>query len=104
MAAKLRPRWSLPSATRLGEPWPPPRIDHAEPFAASLSGSLGIFNEYSSYSCGRDCRSMSVLRSVRDGNAVTRIEYLGAVSEFDLEFTFKNVSGMTTFTPMRFHL
>ena len=47
---------------------------------------------------------MSMLRSVRDGNAVASIEYLGAVSEFDLELTFKNQSGMTTFTPMRFHV
>ena len=47
---------------------------------------------------------MFVLRSGRDRNAVTSIEYLDAASEFDLEHTFKNVSGMTSFTPVWFHV
>lgn len=45
-----------------------------------------------------------MLRSARDGNAVTGIEYLRAVSEFDLDYTLKDISGMTAFTPMRFHV
>jgi len=44
---------------------------------------------------------VSVLRSVRNGNAVASIEYLGAVVEFDLESTFENLSGVTTLAPMR---
>lgn len=47
---------------------------------------------------------MSVLRSVRDGNAVASIEYLFAVAEFDLESTFENLSGVTALTPMRFEV
>jgi len=47
---------------------------------------------------------MSVLRSVRDGDAVASIEYLGTVVEFDLESAFEDLSGVTTLTPMRCEL
>ena len=47
---------------------------------------------------------MSMLRSARNNNTVTGIEYLRAVVEFDLELTLEDISDMTTFTPMRFHV
>lgn len=47
---------------------------------------------------------MSVLGSVRDCYAVTSIEHLGAVSELDLKLTFEDKTGMTAFTPVRFHV
>ena len=47
---------------------------------------------------------MSVLGSVRDRDAVTSVEHLGAVSEFDLKLTFEDETGMTAFTPVWFHV
>jgi hypothetical protein len=47
---------------------------------------------------------MSVLRSVRDRDAVASLEYLGAVDEFDLESAFEDLSDVTTLTPMRLEL
>ena len=44
---------------------------------------------------------MSVLRSVRDGDPVSSMEYLCSIVEFDLEAALENLSGMTALTPVR---